>query len=89
MAFQSCLTETEQVEELMELKEDIKIMKKILNVVQWRIQLKTARTTTKRTRSTNFGKQSRGNPHKNTINNPKGADTAARVLGQMQHKLFS
>ena len=29
MAFQSCLTETEQVEELMELKEDIKIMKKI------------------------------------------------------------
>ena len=34
---------------------------------QWRIQFKTTRTTTKRTSCTNFGKQSRGNPHKTRL----------------------
>ena len=37
MAFQSCLTETEQVEELMGLKEDIKIMNIFLNVVHIKV----------------------------------------------------
>ena len=89
MAFQSCLTETEQVEELMELKEDIKIMKKILNVVQWRIQLKTARTTTKRTSSTNFGKQSRGHPHETRLTIQREPAQPLEFLDRCRHKLFS